>query len=191
MTTTAGVALGPRSHEERDAADQPAGGPRPELLPGSRLVDRAPSSRHRCAGDELRALPVEALRAAGPTDLVITGVGAFLSTERRDGPIPDVVVGDRASSPVVTAAQLHLVVEVWSRGNARRERGGVRDAHAAAGVASSWEVEQDDAGPSLLTAHELVDASHRVATTVRRGDGSVVIDAAPAPTTPDVARLLL
>lgn len=190
MTTVMASALGPHTLDEWHEARQPLDGGRLELLRGSWSVSPAPDAGHQYAGDELRELFKYALKAAGRSDLrTMTATGCDISTHRRDGTIPDVLVTSARPVGPVPGATVELLVEIWSPGNGVGERAEKRAAYAAAGVPFFWEVTTDGGGPATLLAQHLVDGHYRSERTVTTADGPVTVTAAPVPVEVSLAEL--
>jgi Uma2 family endonuclease len=107
-------------------------GQRVELIDGSFVVTRAPLSNHQICAGRL----VGILDDAAPHDLeVVESFGVRTATEVV---IPDVVVGDAetlfAGAAVLLPEQTHLVAEIVSPGNRRRDYQDKPRIYADAGI---------------------------------------------------------
>lgn len=184
--------LGPHTLADWHRAEQPVDGSRLELLAGSWSVSPAPDAAHQYAGDELRELLKHSIRAAGRRDLwVVTAAGCGISTPRRDGTIPDIVMTQQRPAGLVPARSIELLVEIWSPGNTDRERIGKRAAYAAAGVPFFWEITTDAHGPVHLSGQHLMAGQYRADTRLSARNGSTTVAAAPVPVVVDFAALHL
>jgi Uma2 family endonuclease len=183
--------IGPTTVEEWLAQEHPDDGSRLELIYGYLHVTPSPTGQHQLAGDELRGVLKSALRDAHRPDLyAITGIGVKISTARRTGLIPDVVVmSTRPVGAAFEAADLVLVVEVWSPGNTRAERETKMAEYAGVGVPFFWAVHQDKIGGSTVTAYYLEDGRYVEELTARPGTTVTIKAAAPVPVTFDPADL--
>ena len=151
-----------------------------ELVDGALLVTPPPSVRH----DEAAAALSLILRAAATSEQrVLTARGVYF--DRRNYRVPDVVVYHCRASvrDSVTAADVHLVVEVTSPGNASTDRVTKPAQYAAAGIPHFWRLELD---PLLLVVHRLAGDAYEV---VGRFDDEVVLDE-PVPVSFRLASLL-
>lgn len=137
LAHAAPAALGPHTVSEWHEMPQPGNGRRLELLAGWLIMSPAPTRRHQRIGDRVRT----ALEDAFPEHFAVTAAAVDVSTPRRDGLIPDVMLMTHDSDDDPAKAEdVLLVVEVWSDGNTARERVEKRHAYAAAGIRFLWEV---------------------------------------------------
>lgn len=184
---------GPVTLTEWHHAEQPTDGSRLECLEGYWFVSPAPGSPHQFAGDELRELLKWGIKAAGQAGelVALTGIGTDLSTRRRTGLIPDVVVCERAQAgQIIPASALLLAVEVWSPGNAPWERHLKRQAYAQAKIPHFWELTFDGGRAVELIIHQHRRDGFEVVHTVTPETGPVTLDE-PFPVTIDFADLQL
>jgi Uma2 family endonuclease len=119
----------------------------------------------------------------------VEAVGVRTATEV---PIPDVVVGDSETLRALTAAllpeQTHLVAEIVSHGNRRRDYHEKPRIYAAAGIPTFLRIELIGANPPYVEVLSLRDGAYvRVA---HADAGQIVKLAEPFPVEFDPARLL-
>ena len=151
-----------------------------ELVDGALLVTPPARLRH----DEAAAALSLLLRTAvAPDQRVLTARGVYF--DRRNYRVPDVVVYDQGASARdrITAADVHLVVEVMSPGSVSTDRVAKPAQYAAAGIPHFWRLELD---PLVLVVHRLVDDADEV---VGRYDDEVRLDE-PVPVAFRLATLL-
>ncbi|MFI0465582.1 MULTISPECIES: Uma2 family endonuclease [Saccharopolyspora] len=141
------AALGPHTVSEWHEMPQPGNGRRLELLAGWLIMSPAPTRRHQRIGDLVRTV----LEDTFPENLAVTAAAVDVSTPRRDGLIPDVMLmtHDTDDDPA-RAEDVLLVVEVWSDGNTARERVEKRHAYATAGIPFLWEITFDATTAELV-----------------------------------------
>jgi Uma2 family endonuclease len=183
--------IGPTTVEEWLAQEHPSDGSRLELFYGYLHVSPSPSGQHQRAAFVLARAIDGALRDGVRTDLhVVPGVAIKISTPRRTALIPDVVVlNTRPVGVAFEAADLVLVVEVWSPGNTRAERETKMAEYAGAGVRFFWAVNQERISGSMVTAYYLENGRYVEELTARPGTTVTIKAAAPVPVTFDPADL--
>ncbi|MCO6007094.1 Uma2 family endonuclease [Actinoallomurus purpureus] len=133
-------------------------GQRIELIDGSFVVSPTPLSNHQICAGRLRTL----LAAAAPEDLeVVEAFGVRTATEVA---IPDVVVGDAdvllAGAAALQPEQTHLVVEIVSQGNRRRDYHEKPRIYAAAGIPVFLRIELIGANPPYVEVLSLRDGAY-------------------------------
>lgn len=133
-------------------------GQRVELIDGSFVVSPSPLSNHQICAKRL----VRILDDAAPYDLeVVEAVGVRTDTE---AVIPDVVVGDaevlHSGAPVLLPEQTHLVAEIVSPGNRRRDYQDKPRIYAAAGVPTFLRIELIGVNPPYVEVLRLRDGAY-------------------------------
>ncbi|MBP2478704.1 Uma2 family endonuclease [Crossiella equi] len=185
--------IGPHTVENWLALDPRADGAVVELSLGYFVMTPAPSREHQQASYRLAKTLEAALDAAERPDLDFAqAVNVCVSAGLRTALIPDLVVlNTEAGSVYINAADLQLVVEIWSPGNKLAERETKLTSYAAAGVPFLWTVDQPDDLRALpvLTAYRLVDGRYEVDQKLEE-PGDHTISAAPVPVVVDLAKLI-
>ncbi|MFL6056675.1 MAG: Uma2 family endonuclease [Actinoallomurus sp.] len=161
-------------------------GQRIELIDGSFVVSPSPLTNHQVCAKQL----VRSLDDAAPDDMeAVEAVGVRTATEV---PIPDVVVGDsetlRAGSAVLLPEQTHLVAEIVSQGNRRRDYQDKPRIYAAAGIPTFLRIELIGANPPYVEVLSLRDGAYVSVAHVDAGQVVKLTD--PFPLEFDPARLL-
>jgi Putative restriction endonuclease len=149
-------------------------------------VSPSPLTNHQICAKQL----VRILDDAAPDDMeVVEAVGIRTATEV---PVPDVVVGDseilRAGSAALLPGQTHLVAEIVSHGNRRRDYQDEPRIYAAAEIPTFLRSELVGANPPYVEVLSLRDGAY---VGVAHADaGQVVKLTDPFPVEFDPARLL-
>ncbi|GAA4614301.1 Uma2 family endonuclease [Actinoallomurus liliacearum] len=161
-------------------------GQRIELIDGSFVVSPSPVANHQLCAGRLRTL----LAAAAPDDLdVVEAFGVRTATEVV---LPDVVVGDAevlvSGATVLLPEQTHLVAEIVSQGNRRRDYQDKPRIYAAAGVPTFLRIELIGANPPYVEVLSLRDGVYVSVAHVDAGQPVKLTD--PFPVEFDPARLL-
>ncbi|GAA0372687.1 Uma2 family endonuclease [Actinoallomurus spadix] len=161
-------------------------GRRVELIDGSFVVSPPPLSDHQVCSARLSTI----LAAAAPENMEIVGpCGIRTATEV---PIPDIVVGDADAILAGVAAllpeQTHLVAEIVSQGNRRRDYQDKPRIYAAAGIPTFLRIELIGVNPPYVEVLSLRDGAYVGVAHVDAGQLVKLTD--PFPVEFDPARLL-
>jgi Uma2 family endonuclease len=135
-----------------DLTKLPDDGKRYEIFDGSLLVSPAPDTFHFRAVLHLSRL----LDRSAPPDLVASGIGVgVLIRSGRSYYVPDITVLRRSvlavRMPTIDPADVLLVVEVLSPGNAGKDLITKRHDYAVAGIPWYWIVDQEAETVTVLT----------------------------------------
>jgi Uma2 family endonuclease len=161
-------------------------GQRVELIDGSFVVSPMPLSTHQLCAGRLTTI----LDDAAPYDLEV--VEAFGVRTEAEVVIPDVVVGDAdvllSDTAVLLPGQTHLVAEIVSPSNRRRDYQDKPRIYAAAGIPTFVRIELAGANPPYVEVLSLRDGAY---VSVARGEpGKIVRLTEPFPVEFDPAHLL-
>jgi Uma2 family endonuclease len=161
-------------------------GTRIELIDGSFVVSPTPRSDHQICAGRLRTL----LDAAAPDDL--EAIEAFGVRTANEVPIPDVVVGDAdvllSRAAVLLPEQTHLVAEIVSRGNHRRDYHDKPRIYAEAGIPTFLRIELTGIASAQVEVFHLRDGAYDLVAKV--GAGQTLELTQPFPVAFDPACLL-
>jgi Uma2 family endonuclease len=161
-------------------------GERIELIDGSFVVSPTPLSLHQVCSGRLRTI----LASMAPRDLEV--VQEFGVQVLDNVLVPDVVVGDAEvllqSSKILEPYETHLVVEVVSHGNRRRDYVEKPKMYAEAGIEHFMRIELEvEHGPHLEVL-TLRDGAYARAASARAGEKLTLTD--PFPISFDPAELV-
>jgi Uma2 family endonuclease len=161
-------------------------GQRVELIDGSFVVSPTPISSHQICAGRLRTL----LAASAPPDLEV--VEAFGVRTANQVPVPDVVVGDAdvllGGAVVLLPEQTHLVAEIVSPGNQRRDYHDKPRIYAEAGIPTFLRVEPTGIGAPYVEVLQLYHGAYALIAKVNAGQTLELAE--PFPVAFDPARLL-
>lgn len=161
-------------------------GQRVELIDGSFVVSPTPLSNHQVCAGRLRTL----LAAAVPDDLEV--VEAFGVRTANEVPVPDVVVGDAdvllGGATVLLPEQTHLVAEIVSPRNRRRDYHDKPRIYAEAGIPTFLRIELAGAASPHVEVLGLRDGVYTLV--AKASAGQTLELAEPFPLTFDPANLL-
>ena len=161
-------------------------GQRVELIDGSFVVSPTPMSNHQICAKRL----VRVLDDAAPSHLeVVEAFGVRTATEV---PVPDVVVGDAdvllSGTVVLLPEQTHLVAEIVSPGNNRRDYHDKPRIYAEAGIPTFLRVELTGIGAPYVEVLQLHDGAYTLIAKVNAGQTLALTE--PFPVTFDPGHLL-
>ncbi|MGH3382513.1 MAG: Uma2 family endonuclease [Actinoallomurus sp.] len=161
-------------------------GQRVELIDGSFVVSPTPLANHQVCAKQL----VRILDDAAPPDLEV--VEAFGVRTANEVLVPDVVVADvnvlRSTAAVLLPEQTHLVAEIVSPGNRRRDYHDKPRIYAEIGVPTFLRVELTAIGAPYVEVLHLHDGAYALVGKVSAGQTLEITD--PFPVTFDPAILL-
>jgi Uma2 family endonuclease len=169
-----------------DIVDLPYDGYRYELFDGSLVVTPPPKVPHAGAAGLLNRI----LDRAAPDDLFVTTSGPGVKMGPDSCYVPDLVVIDRAALKmfdlVLEPSVVHLVVEVLSRGTARRDKGIKWEDYATVGIPNYWIL---DTVKQTMTVYRLADAEARYVEAAVLAPGEVWKTEQPFPVTVDLGEI--
>jgi Uma2 family endonuclease len=161
-------------------------GQRVELIDGSFVVSSTPLSNHQVCAKRL----VRILEDAAPHDLEV--IEAFGVRTGGEVPVPDVVVGDAdvllSGTAFLLPEQTHLVAEIVSPHNHRRDYLDKPRIYAQAGIPTFLRIELTGSTPPYVEVLHLQDGAYTLIAKVNAGETLELAE--PFPVTFDPARLL-
>lgn len=161
-------------------------GQRVELIDGSFVVSPTPLSNHQICAKRL----VRILDDAAPHDL--EAVEAFGIRTASEVPVPDVVVGDAdvllGGATVLLPEQTHLVAEIVSPRNRRRDYHDKPRIYAEAGIPTFLRIELAGTAPPYVEVLGLGDGAYTLV--AKASAGQILELAEPFPVAFDPASLL-
>ncbi|MDT4987685.1 MAG: hypothetical protein QOI74_1779 [Micromonosporaceae bacterium] len=153
-----------------DLVDTPDDGNRYEIADGSLLVSPAPSVSHGNVNDRIGDI----LRRQAPPGLRVLTVGIGIDIHRRRTYyIPDLLITTEEALAAPDAANLHpadvlLVAEVLSSGNAGTDLVQKRHDYAAAGIPRYWIVDPRERTVTVLALPDAATGYERAAVVTGR-----------------------
>lgn len=161
-------------------------GQRVELIDGSFVVSPTPLSTHQICAKWL----VRILDDAAPPGL--EAVEAFGVRTANEVPVPDVVVADsdvlHGAVALLLPEQTHLVAEIVSPGNQRRDYHDKPRIYAEAGIPTFLRIELAGAAPPYVEVLRLRDGAYTLV--AKAGAGQILELTEPFPVSFDPGRLL-
>jgi Uma2 family endonuclease len=166
----------------------PDDGRRYEIIDGSLVMSPSPFVEHQRVANWLR----RALERSIPPGLdVFENVGVLLTPDPLRYVIPDLTAlrvptdGSRDLRPYLPPADVHLAVEIVSRGSMTFDRVTKPALYAEAGIPRYWRVERSDTGVTVHV-HALAGGGLKEIRIVRPGETAGLTDPRPITLTPPV-----